>query len=94
LLDICSIGFIDMNSGITLKMLRLFKGFTQREMANKLEISQQAYSKIERQPWVENKMLDKISLLLNFSKQDLDEIRKIVLQKGSHENEVLLRREK
>jgi len=94
LLDICSIGFIDMNSGITLKMLRLLKGFTQREMANKLEISQQAYSKIERQPWVENKMLDKISLLLNFSKQDLDEIRKIVLQKGSHENEVLLRREK
>ena len=72
---------LHMNSGTTLKMLRTLKGFTQQQVADKLTISQQAYSKMERQQWIENKIIDKVLLLMNYSKQEMEEIRRITFQK-------------
>jgi transcriptional regulator with XRE-family HTH domain len=37
-----------MNQLITLQQLREFRGYSQRDMANRLRITQSSYSKIER----------------------------------------------
>ena len=69
-----SIEFIRMQSGKTLKMLRIIKGLTQREVADEIGITQQAYSKIEKKEWVDEKKFTKILLLLKYSKRELENI--------------------
>jgi DNA-binding XRE family transcriptional regulator len=57
-------------------MLRLFKEMTQKQMAVKLGISQQAYSKLERHPWVDAWRMDEILTMVGVTLEKLEEIRK------------------
>jgi transcriptional regulator with XRE-family HTH domain len=67
-----------MHSGRTLKMLRQFNNLTQQQIAKRLGISQQAYSKLEQHQSIGKKKMDAILNSLNFSRSDLDQIKKIL----------------
>jgi DNA-binding transcriptional regulator YiaG len=41
---------LQMNAGLRIKKIREYRNFTQQYMADNLEISQNAYSKIVRSP--------------------------------------------
>jgi transcriptional regulator with XRE-family HTH domain len=64
-----------MCSGRTLKKLRLLKNFTQQQIAARLGISQQAYSKLEKQNSVDRERLEKILSLLKSSYKELEDIK-------------------
>ena len=66
-----------MNSGETLKVLRLLRGITQKQLSDQLNISQQAVSKMESHQWIDKKKMEKILSVLNCSKEELEDIRKI-----------------
>ena len=68
---------IRFNTGKIIKTLRRVKGHSQLQVAKALRITQQAYSKIEKQKSIEGRKLDRILLALKSSRKELDMIRKI-----------------
>lgn len=68
-----------MCDGITLKKLRLLKNVSQQEMARRPGISQQAYSKLEKQKTVNRERLRKILSVLKSSHRELEAIKKFIL---------------
>ncbi len=62
------------NSRITGKMLcrlRMAKGFAQKEIAAKLQITQQAYSKLERNNVIKTAVLAAILIAMNSNMEEL-----------------------
>jgi len=72
-----------MNSGKTLKILRVLRSLTQKQLGDQLNISQQAISKMESHTWIDNKAMKKILSLLNCSKEELEQIKKIISKKNN-----------
>jgi transcriptional regulator with XRE-family HTH domain len=54
-----------MFTGETLRQLRSLKGFKQKEVADKLHISQPAYSKLEKRKKVNGQTPDQIKIIFN-----------------------------
>ena len=71
-----------MDSGETLKMLRMLRHISQTQLGDELGISQQAVSKMESHEWIDKKKMEKILSLLNCSKEELEEIKKIISRKN------------
>ncbi len=67
-----------MSTGKTLQSLRKLKGKSQREIADKLDITQQAYSKLERREWIDIERTENILQALKSSRKELEEIKKII----------------
>ena len=67
----------NFNAGKLIKLLRRIKGYSQLQVAKGLCITQQAYSKIEKQKWIEGRKLDSILAALKSCRRELDMIRKI-----------------
>jgi transcriptional regulator with XRE-family HTH domain len=67
----------NINTGKTIKLLRKMKGVTQEEVAKALALTQQAYSKIEKQPWIENQRIESILVALKSSRKELETIKKV-----------------
>ncbi len=65
-----------MCSGETLKHLRLLKDLSQKGIANKLGISQPAYSKIEKKKNINDKQLKRILLIMHCDSRDIDLVEK------------------
>jgi transcriptional regulator with XRE-family HTH domain len=76
---------LDMTSGKTLKVIRILRDLTQLQMANMLSISQQAYSKLERHEWIDNKTIDEILEKLNCTREELDSIKRVMSDKSQNE---------
>ena len=72
-----------MVNGKVLYLLRKIKGFTQAEVARRLKISQQTYSKIERSEIVEHKQLLKIIKAMESSEEEVGELVKMMEKGGS-----------
>ncbi|HKP31645.1 MAG TPA: helix-turn-helix transcriptional regulator [Chitinophagaceae bacterium] len=66
-----------MMNGKILYILRCIKGMKQSEVARKLKISQQAYSKLERAEILQDDRLDNILAALKSSREELSEIKRI-----------------
>ena len=66
-------------SGEILRKLRLMMGVKQTSAAEKLGITQQAYSKLEKRKTVNNDRIDSVLKALNCGKTELDEIIKLNL---------------
>ncbi len=65
-----------------LKLLRLIKGYSQRGIAHKLHITQQAYSKIENcKIRLNNQLLNKILIAMNCTMKDIQEIESLYFPK-------------
>lgn len=60
-----------MIRGNVIKLLRTWKELTQEEVAEKLGISQPAYSKIEKCKYVKERKLEKILQAMNCTHKDL-----------------------
>lgn len=58
-----------------IKVLRLSKGLTQSQLAKKMGISQQAYSKLERKGWFDRPKADIIIGILNIRPNEVEIIR-------------------
>jgi len=69
---------IAMQPGKSLLLLRKLKGLSQQEVADKLFISQQAYSKIEKKEWIEYEKMDAILAALKSSREELESLKKLV----------------
>ena len=70
-----------MDSGKALKIMRLARGLTQQQLADKLGIRQQAISKMERHERIGRKKIVQIISILNFSKQELEEVKRIIAKR-------------
>lgn len=66
----------NMQIGKSIQALRKIKGLSQLQVAKMLAVSQQAYSKLEKQEWVEYDKVEKILSLLNSSRRELEAINK------------------
>jgi transcriptional regulator with XRE-family HTH domain len=66
-----------MQSGKSLLLLRKLKGLSQQEVADRLSISQQAYSKIEKKEWIEYEKMEAILKALKSSREELQSIKKL-----------------
>lgn len=69
--------YINMINGKILYILRCIKGMKQSEVARKLKISQQAYSKLERAELLHDDRLDNILAALRSSREEVAEIKRI-----------------
>jgi transcriptional regulator with XRE-family HTH domain len=67
-----------MNNGETIRLLRNWKRMKQKTIANKLGISQPAYSKLEKCQLINKERLQKIMIILNFSDGELEILKKII----------------
>ncbi|HYM94356.1 MAG TPA: helix-turn-helix transcriptional regulator [Chitinophagaceae bacterium] len=65
-------------TGELLQRLRLVKGIKQRVIAEKLQISQQAYSKIEKSRKIAGYRLKKLLKALNYSAEDMAKLSIII----------------
>jgi transcriptional regulator with XRE-family HTH domain len=66
-----------MNDGEKLKMLRMIRGFSQKGIAKKLGITQQAYSKLENQSKkLSRKRVDAILKTLDCSNEEFEKVEK------------------
>lgn len=66
-----------MITGEKLRLLRLLKGFKQKNVADKLGITQQAYSKLEKRTVINDSMLEKIITSMNCTTEDIDAINRL-----------------
>lgn len=66
-----------MYSGEIIRKLRSLKGITQKEIARKMKISQQAYSKTERQNNVDHIRFNYIIRLLACTEKELEVARRV-----------------
>jgi transcriptional regulator with XRE-family HTH domain len=70
--------FNAMQSGKSLLLLRKLKGLSQQEVADRLAITQQAYSKIEKKEWIDYEKVDVILTALKSSREELESIKKLI----------------
>jgi transcriptional regulator with XRE-family HTH domain len=66
-------------TGEMLQRLRLIRGVGQKEIANALNITQQAYSKIEKSKCIDEKRLVIILNFLRYSKNEVLSLQDILL---------------
>jgi transcriptional regulator with XRE-family HTH domain len=71
-----------MCSGETLKKLRLLKGLNQKGIAQKLGVTQQAYSKMEKLEKIEDEKISYILKKLNWASIEIDEIKMMKIKGG------------
>jgi transcriptional regulator with XRE-family HTH domain len=69
-----------MSSGHFIKLLRIVKGITQKSVSQNLNISQQAYSKIERSKNIDKVALQRILAAIESSPKELEELKNILSQ--------------
>lgn len=67
-----------MQSGKSLLLLRKLRGLSQQEVADRLAITQQAYSKIEKKEWIDYEKVDAILTALKSSREELESIKKLI----------------
>jgi transcriptional regulator with XRE-family HTH domain len=67
-----------MCSGKTIQTLRNLKNKSQREVADRLCITQQAYSKLEQQDSIDSKRLESILSALKSSRRELESVKKFL----------------
>ena len=72
----------NINTGKAIKLLRKMKGISQEQVAKSLAVTQQAYSKIEKQPWLDGRKIDSILAALKSSRKELETIKKVSLELG------------
>ena len=70
-----------MNSGESIKRLRLLMGLNQKGIAIKLGMTQQGYSKLERCKNIDREKLDKILKAMNCCEEELEIIHKLTHNK-------------
>ncbi len=63
-----------MLTGENLRLLRIWKGLAQKQAASLLDISQPAYSKLEKKKEINGKMKEKIKCAFRCTDDDLDRI--------------------
>jgi transcriptional regulator with XRE-family HTH domain len=66
-----------MYKGKIIQSLRKLKRISQHQVANKLGITQQAYSKLEKQEWIDNDKIDQVLSVLKSSRKELETLKKI-----------------
>ncbi|MFT3825912.1 MAG: helix-turn-helix transcriptional regulator [Chitinophagaceae bacterium] len=66
-----------MITGEKLRLLRLLKGFKQKNVADKLGITQQAYSKLEKRSVINGITLEKIITSMNCTREDVEAVNKL-----------------
>jgi transcriptional regulator with XRE-family HTH domain len=66
-----------MISGEKLRMLRIVKGLKQQFVADRLGITQQAYSKLERKDVISDQVLEKIMLCISCTPEEFNTLLKI-----------------
>lgn len=71
-----------MNFGQKIKRYREMKGWSQLDLAKKLEITQQSVVYLEKKPFVKAKTLQEIERKLNFALDTLDERKNDVVIKN------------
>ena len=80
-----------MNDGEKLKMLRMIKGFPQNGVAKKLGITQQAYSKLEKQSKkIPLFRIEEILKTLNCSNEDFKKVEKLFTPPRKNKKLVIL----
>lgn len=67
-----------MLTGEKLRLLRIVKGWKQQFVADKLGISQQAYSKLEKRDFIKKDVLTRIMQSTNCTEEDMEAIDKII----------------
>lgn len=67
-----------MLNGETLRLLRIAKGWKQQFVADKLGISQQAYSKLEKRNVIKKEVLMKIIQSTNCTEEEMVAIERIL----------------
>jgi transcriptional regulator with XRE-family HTH domain len=65
-----------MYSGLVIKSIRVFKKKSQREIAEKLGITQQAYSKLEEKEWIDRNLTIRLIQILGCSIEEIEELEK------------------
>lgn len=74
-----------MNSGIYINRLRVFKEIKQETVANRLGISQQAYSKIETRVGINEKRMEEILAAMGCTVTDLEAVFNLYSQCSSND---------
>ncbi len=67
-----------MITGEIIRLVRIWKKLKQKTVANKLGISQPAYSKLEKCKHINQQRLDKLLNILNCSERDLEIFRRLI----------------
>jgi len=67
-----------MHSGRTLMLLRKFKTITQKDIAKKLNITQQYISELEKQEHINGNKLNEILSALNSNKDEWEKFKKLL----------------
>ena len=75
-----------MCSGEKLRLLRLLKGYKQQFVADKLGISQQAYSKLEKKEKINESLLKEIFQHLHCSHEEIDMVERIEINTNSNDS--------
>jgi transcriptional regulator with XRE-family HTH domain len=70
-----------MEYGRTMQSLRNLKSTTQEELAQKLGITQQMVSKLEKQQWINPELVREIVSALKSTNREWDTIHKLLLSK-------------
>ncbi|NJO25308.1 MAG: helix-turn-helix transcriptional regulator [Bacteroidia bacterium] len=65
-----------MITGETLKKLRRLRGPSQKEVAEKLGISQPAYCKMEKSRYINGKRLERILKALGCTQKDIENVKR------------------
>jgi transcriptional regulator with XRE-family HTH domain len=61
-------------SGEAIRKLRYMKGLAQKDAGSRLEMSQQAYSKIEKNELIKPNLLQKIMRAFNYNENEFEKI--------------------
>jgi transcriptional regulator with XRE-family HTH domain len=67
-----------MFTGETLRLLRNAKGMKQKTVADKLRISQPAYSKLEKRANINGHTLDRLKTIFKCSDSEIEVIQKLL----------------
>lgn len=72
-----------MKKGNIIKSLRLLKGLSQKGVAKKLGISQQAYSKIESRSRISAQRIEAILKIININKCEISTLESFMLDQSN-----------
>jgi transcriptional regulator with XRE-family HTH domain len=67
-----------MVTGEDLRLLRILKGIKQTSVANKIGISQQAYSKLEKSDSISKKKIEAILEAIDCNTSDIKKLKRII----------------
>jgi transcriptional regulator with XRE-family HTH domain len=70
-----------MINGSTLRQLRTLKGLKQETIAEKLDISQPAYSKLEKRERINGEKLEQFLKALDYTREELEQAVQLLLAK-------------